>query len=120
MYKFYIVFVLLFIYSERPSAHKIPSILRTLCASLLLSINMGHKYVQKYVILTNFQYKHSTHVTPVKSVVGQVRITLFFPIQILETNGNIEKEKKMTKYCTKLHFPRNLPLNTPDTRICFS
>ena len=29
MYKFYIVFALLFSYSERPSAHKIPSILRT-------------------------------------------------------------------------------------------
>ena len=29
-----------------------------------------HKYVQKYVILTNFHYKHSTYVTPVKSVVG--------------------------------------------------
>ena len=77
MHKFYIVFALLFTYSERPSAHKIPSILRTLCASLLLSINMGHKYVQKYVILTNFQYKHSTYVTPV----------------ILETNGEIGKKR---------------------------
>jgi hypothetical protein len=45
----FIVFALLFTYSERPSAHKIPSILRTLCASLLLSINMGHKYVCRKV-----------------------------------------------------------------------
>jgi len=115
---FYIVFALLFSYSERPSAHKIRSILRTLCVPLLLSIKYGSQICTKICYFSQFQYNHSKHVTPVKSVAGQVRISLFFPQQILETNGKIEK--KNDKNSMKLHFPGNLLLNTPDTRICFS
>ena len=87
-FMFCAVFALLLSYSQRPSAHKIRTIMCTLCAPLFLSINRRHKYVQKYVILTNFQYKHSKHATPVKSVAGQIRISLYFPTNFRNKREN--------------------------------
>ena len=85
------MFALLFSYSGRPSAHKIPSILRTqICTKIC--------YFNQFPI----QAQQTCHSREVSGRSGS-NIPIF-PDKFLETNGKIEN-KNMTENSMKLHFP---------------